>query len=150
MTEDNMWELYKATLQKIDRSNIEPVYIKPFTTSVISRDKVYFNQFTPKANHKASINTPNRKERRKFKSEATIDLHGFSRDVDSALNTFCYKCRIQKLKMITIITGKGSGIVKNFTQIWIEQHPEHIESFFQIKDSKMESGSFAVTLRKYR
>ena len=85
---------------------------------------------------------------RKFKSQGTIDLHGHTRNIDHTLAIFCAKSILHKINSVTIITGKGRGIVKSATEDWLRAHPEFVISFFEIRDSLGESGAFGVKLRK--
>ena len=85
---------------------------------------------------------------RKFKSQGTIDLHGHTRNIDNTLAIFCAESILHKINSVTIITGKGRGIVKSATEIWLRAHPEFVISFFEIRESLGESGAFGIKLRK--
>ena len=89
-----------------------------------------------------------RTEIKRFQPECAIDLHGYTREIDETLEKFCSKCILKGIREIIIITGKGEGIVKSATLCWIKSHPEFVIGFYEIKDLKMESGSFGVRLRK--
>ena len=90
----------------------------------------------------------NKKERKKFRSEALIDLHGYTREIDQVLENFCFKCIINNVRSVMIISGKGTGIVKAAVRLWLENNPHIVSGFFEIKDSLGESGSFGVRLRQ--
>ena len=61
-------------------------------------------------------NKDNLKDKIKFKTEATIDLHGFSLDqANSSVEKFITDCFKKKILKLNIITGKGlrSKVDKN-------------------------------------
>jgi DNA-nicking Smr family endonuclease len=90
----------------------------------------------------------NRSEKRKFSSEATMDLHGCNTvTLAHTLESFCAKCITNGTKQVTIITGKGNGTIKQATLQWLLKNPNFIIGFFEIMDSICESGSFGVLLR---
>ncbi|MDR0695330.1 MAG: Smr/MutS family protein, partial [Holosporales bacterium] len=91
--------------------------------------------------------TLSRADKRKFRSEDTIDLHGHSRDVDRSLKVFCSRCIYNGVRCATVITGKGSGTVKQATLHWLRRNPGFIVGFFEITDSAGESGAIGVILR---
>ena len=61
-------------------------------------------------------NKDNPKDQKKFKTEATIDLHGFSLDqANRSVEKFITDCFKKKVLKLNIITGKGlrSKVDKN-------------------------------------
>jgi DNA-nicking Smr family endonuclease len=51
------------------------------------------------------------------------------------------------MKYVTIITGKGSGTVKQSTIHWLRSNPGFVVGFFEITDAAGESGAVGVVLR---
>jgi DNA-nicking Smr family endonuclease len=52
--------------------------------------------------------------------EATLDLHGLKRDQAArALDLFLTDCRLKKRKCVLIIHGKGSGALREETQLFL-------------------------------
>lgn len=153
----DVWDEYKKNVSRLkdhNRVNLFEEYLSKIVPSKIIERKIGFNEKYYDLNDgfkfpKGSfiISEMNRKERRKFRSESTIDLHGFSRDIDSVLNNFCAKCIMLGVRNITVISGKGEGIVKSSVYNWIKNSSNFIISFFEIKDSRGESGAFAIKLR---
>ena len=89
----------------------------------------------------------NKQDRKRFRSESTIDLHGHTREIDNILDVFCGKCIVTGVRNIVIISGKGDGILKNAVRTWLDGNPRFILGYFEIKDSRAESGAFGVRLR---
>ncbi|MDR2666774.1 MAG: Smr/MutS family protein [Holosporales bacterium] len=75
------------------------------------------------------------------------DFHGYTNEIDDELETFILNCIARSIKYVTIITGKGKGVVKQSVLAWLNGHPNVVTGFFKIKDSSSESGSFGVRLR---
>lgn len=96
-----------------------------------------------------SIEELTKKEKRKIRVEATIDLHGQRpQNVHLILKNFCFKCLNNKVKSILIISGKGSGSIKQEVTNWIFSNKMIVAKYSPIKDSKNEVGSFYVFLRR--
>ena len=85
---------------------------------------------------------------KKFIPKRTIDLHGYTRQIDETLATFFAKSILNGIYDVLVITGKGQGIVKSATESWLRSHPEFVTGFFRIKDVMGESGAFGVRLRR--
>jgi DNA-nicking Smr family endonuclease len=88
-----------------------------------------------------------RREKRRFRSDDFLDLHGYNRDIAAALKRFCITNIIAQHKMVTVITGKGSGVLKQAAADWLKDHPQFVSGFFEIKDTRGESGVYGVFLR---
>lgn len=151
--DDDIWNEYKKSVEKIDRKNIFTPEIKisrkqnfAIKTNRTQNSTVEFMNNRRSFKDVDIINL-NKKDRKKFRSEATIDLHGYTRKVDSTLEMFCSKCIVSNVKDITIISGKGEGIVKAAVLHWLNNHSEYVIGFFEIKDTLGESGAFGVKLR---
>lgn len=139
-----IWFNYKNNVEKIRKSDK--------ISKLDSRQK-----FIPKCNKKSFLTTQSfqnkkvitldKSEMKKFKSERYIDLHGYKRDIDTVLENFCTNCILKNYKFVTIITGKGNGIIKEATENWILRHPEFIIAFSGIKDSMQQVGAYAIKLR---
>ncbi|MDR1488641.1 MAG: Smr/MutS family protein [Holosporales bacterium] len=88
-------------------------------------------------------------EKRKFKAEAKLDLHGITRiNLDKVISEFCLKCISENTRNIIIITGKGEGVTKKATLDWLQNSPEYVVSFSSLLDARKEIGSYIAKLRK--
>jgi DNA-nicking Smr family endonuclease len=85
-------------------------------------------------------------EQRRFKSESCLDLHGHNRNTMD-LEEFCINCIERGMKNITIITGKGEGILRKAVYNWIQDNPHMISGFFEIRDKSGGVGSFGIRLK---
>ena len=144
----DIWKNFIKSLKKLDRSNI--------FVSNAPKPRIRPN---PRKNQLASfidnrkplchvrVEKLRRSEIKKFEPRATVDLHGHTREISGVLETFCSRCILDGIREVTIITGKGEGIVKSATVLWLTTHPEFVIGFFEIKDSRGEWGSFGVRLR---
>lgn len=138
-----VWIEYKNGVEQLPQSSkISKVNQKPKVRLNAAKPLVRTSSFIDK-----KVNTLNKAELKKFKSESYIDLHGHTKEIDYILEDFCINCIMSKFKYVTIITGKGRGILKEATEIWLMKHPEFIVAFAGIKDSMQEIGAYAVKLR---
>jgi DNA-nicking Smr family endonuclease len=74
----------------------------------------------------APLNSLARKEVRRIKTEARLDLHGLSLDQAHArLETFLLKAQVQGIRSALIITGKGSlsspQTIRSMLPIWLKE-----------------------------
>lgn len=147
----DIWKEFTKSIEEFDRSNFVLPY-KDFYQKISQAKRSTKAVALPKPKNPSSVKVIqlNRSERRRFRSVYSIDLHGQTRHVDDILESFCYKCMVQNCREVTIITGKGNGIVKNATEIWLQSHPEFIIGYFKIKDSMKGSGAFGVRLRSLK
>jgi DNA-nicking Smr family endonuclease len=97
--------------------------------------------------HTLDVIKLNRRERRNFAGEAVLDLHGSDRNIFPHLTAFCLGCIENKLRNVIIISGKGEGVLKNAVLEWLLSNISLVVGFFEIKDTKGESGAFGVRLR---
>jgi DNA-nicking Smr family endonuclease len=148
-----IWIEYTKSIERLKKPDI---YTKRQTPQYIEKPKVNNNDnydlalscITDKRkNTNLSVSMLNKLERRKFRSEATIDLHGYTRNITPTLENFCLKCIVNNIKNIAIISGKGGGILKEAVENWLNSNPHMILGFFEIKDSLGQSGAFGVRLR---
>jgi DNA-nicking Smr family endonuclease len=144
-----IWYAYARIVEKIKKPDViiktikhEKKHQKSFSNRNI--DKLIDSRKTAKY---PDIKPLNKLEKRKFCSEATIDLHGYTREIDHVLDVFCARCITNGIKYVTIITGKGTGIVKQATLHWLQTNSGFIVGFFEIIDSIGESGAIGVSLR---
>jgi DNA-nicking Smr family endonuclease len=49
--------------------------------------------------------------------------------------------------MVTIVTGKGSGVVREATLRWLETNSDVVADFFEVVDVSGSSGAYGVYLR---
>ena len=150
----DIWLEFTKDLKKLDKSHeryvYSPVYLAYSTTS---RKKHKDNELIALRNNinpmeHISVEILSRTEIKKFRAQKTIDLHGYTREIDKTLENFCARCIVDRIREALIITGKGQGIVKTATQQWMRSHPELVIGFFEVKDSVGESGAFGVKLRR--
>ena len=144
----DIWKDFIKSVKKLDRSNVVARDApKPRIKTNPERNKLISFIDNRKSMKHIAVRILTRSEIKKFHSQNVIDLHGYTREVDDTLETFCSKCILNGIREITIITGKGDGVVKAATSLWLKSHPELVIGFFAIKDSRMESGAFGVRLR---
>lgn len=150
----DVWLEYTKDVEKLEKPNVVAKFQTPEfvaqTRSIKAKNEFedVLNFFEAKRKHHFETSTLNKKERKKFRSEAVIDLHGYTREIDQVLENFCLKCIINNIRFVTIISGKGTGIVKSAVSSWLQNNPHIVSGFFEIKDYLGESGSFGVSLRK--
>ncbi len=138
------WLNYKNTIEKLSESDkISRLDFKSQFSLKISIKP----HFALEAFHNKKVRNFDKSETKKFKSERFIDLHGYTREIDNVLEKFCMNCILKDLRFVTIITGKGIGIVREATENWLIKHPELIIAFSGIKDSMQQIGAYAVKLR---
>ena len=63
---------------------------------------------------------------------------------------FPHKIIINNIKFITIITGKGRGIILTNTIEWLRSHTHLVSEYFEIRDSNNACGSIGVKLKTHR
>ena len=145
--DSDLWKEYSKNIEKIKNPN--KISFNDYTELPVERivKKIDKNWTLPVVSKNAVVSLMNRKEKRKFRSEYTIDLHGHTRHIESVMENFCLKCINENIKNITVITGKGEGIVKSSAMNWLNNSVQYVVCFSEIKDSKGESGAFAVKLR---
>lgn len=98
-------------------------------------------------NKNYNINIADRKTQKKFRSEASIDLHYINSDLNIVLETFFSKCILYGIRYVTVITGKGKGILKNSVILWMKENSQFINEYFEIKDSRQECGALGIHLK---
>lgn len=150
----DVWEEYIRSVTPIDNSNkyVTPLQALHYSANLEklrrSRQQQYLINLESNANREVRLFTRNQKKR--FKSESTLDLHDEFDNIDAALNNFCTRCIINNIKFITIITGKGRGIVLHNVIEWLKEHTYLIGEYFEITDSTNACGSLGVRLKTYR
>lgn len=138
----DIWEQYKSTLEKLPKND----KVSKFTKR-LDLQNIKIHRRPPLQIQDLKVGSLTKSEMKKFVSEKHIDLHGRTREIEGDLEAFCLDCIRQGLRFVTVITGKGNGILKSSAEAWFKQHPELITSFSGIKDSMMQVGSYAVKLR---
>ena len=155
LSDFDIWREYTKTVSKIENANKVSRYVMvkainqnnpklAFKRKFDNETDFILNRISPGS---FQVNLLNKGERRKFRAEATIDLHGHTRKIDSTLEIFCAKCIVSSLKNIVIISGKGEGIVRDAVLNWMQNNPNFVVGYFEIKDMFGGSGSFGVRLR---
>lgn len=146
----DIWKEYTKSIEKFDRSNVsisKTMFHKKYIKTNPEKNRLIEFMMNRSSFDHVSVQTLDKSNRKKFNPKSTIDLHGYTREIDHTLEVFCSKCIIKDCREVVIITGKGEGIVKEATRFWLTKHPEFVVGFFEIKDSLGESGSFGVRLR---
>ena len=152
MSDNTDWEAYKKFVvpnkkSKLFEKQIEnPRIIK---NSESSNNKILNNQnfLSNLSNSQYNTSIANKKIQRKFKSETSIDLHYITGDLNNILETFCSKCILYGMHYVTIITGKGKGILRNSVILWLKSNNQFVIEYFEIKDIRNECGSLGIHLR---
>ena len=146
----DIWKDFTKTVRELKNSNVlmREAYSKPEKIKIHKVDEVGIVLNSRAIRPGIKVEQLSKAEIKKIKVGKSIDLHGCSREIDEILVTFCARCILDNIYDLSIITGKGRGIVKAATEIWLKSHPELILGFFEIKDVMGESGAFGVKLRK--
>jgi DNA-nicking Smr family endonuclease len=148
LTDLDLWKEYTKSVSRIKNNNVvrrssnkdakeTPIAYKPLEVDI---------QDFPR---KAQVLLMSRGERRKFFEEARLDLHGSTQErASQILPSFCKRCILLEIRNVVIITGKGDGIIRQTTHDWLASSPLYVVNFHPIRDSRGESGAYAVRLRK--
>ncbi len=150
----DIWREFAQDLKKLDKSHERYVYLPASPPrSPTSRRKYNNNELIALKNNispmgHVSVEILPRAAIKKFRAQRSIDLHGYTREIDKTLENFCARCIVDGIREVFIITGKGQGIVKTATQQWVRSHPEFVIGFFEVRDSVGESGAYGVRLRR--
>lgn len=149
-----IWKEYSKDISKLKNTNRVTPHAQTFANKTPKKNETkrqteeVLNIIVNRENWPTlSVSPLNKNERRKFREEAMIDLHGHTREVDETLEIFCAKCILNNIKSIVIVSGKGNGILRNAVRSWLENNPRFIIGYFEIRDSRAESGAFGVRLR---
>lgn len=144
------WEEYKKSVipnksNKLFVKSLEnPKVIKNRENNRLVKNREFLSNLD---NRKYNTNVADKTIQRKFKSEASIDLHFINDDLNNVLETFFSKCILYGFSYVTVITGKGKGILKNLVILWLQNNSQFVSKYFEIKDSKKECGSLGIYLR---
>jgi DNA-nicking Smr family endonuclease len=138
------WYEYRKSVKELDKKTFR----RPINRERIDVEKINKNKGVVEKDWRSGQRAVllSRTEQRRFKSTACLDLHGHRRDT-TALEEFCIKCMEKGIKNVIVITGKGSGILREFVYNWIHDNPHIISGFFEIKDQSGGVGSFGVRLK---
>ncbi len=94
-----------------------------------------------------------RRRLRRMKPEAVIDLHGLTRDdAEASLDAFFNECRVQGLRKILIVHGKGlhsegQPVLFSMVRSYIERNP-YAGEFGRASNEEGGSGALWVILKK--
>ena len=154
------WDNYKLSVK--ERVVSDKIPVRHDNLSIVSKklgncqkDKVLCSseQENPRfeiiKSTKHCLSSPSRREVRSVSCRMVLDLHCHKLDSlhDTLLN-FCVKCSLKKEKVLMIITGKGSGIIRQATEEWLNNNPSVIMKYSRIHDSSGGYGSFYVWIRR--
>jgi DNA-nicking Smr family endonuclease len=147
-----LWLDFVKSVDKLSKPNLHKKYQLPKSLSFNINKEFNCARVLSRLDEKRKVwnlstGQLNKKERRKFRSQAIIDFHGYNRNIEHALELFCLKCIANNIKSITVIGGKGAGILKNAIKNWIDSNPKIVYGYFEIKDTTGQSGAFGVVLR---
>lgn len=107
-----------------------------------------------KYDKKISTNQINRKAKRKFVIERTIDLHGLTKtEAFEATLKFFINCQSKNIRRVLVITGgsnqRNSVIRLSFSK-WIDEYfQKYISMYTSAKSLHGGEGAFYVTLRTH-
>ena len=144
------WEEYKkyVTPNKTNKLFVKslesPKIIKNRESNRLIKNQEFLSNLD---NKKYNTNVADKTTQKKFKSEASIDLHFIKDDLNNVLETFFSNCILYGFSYVTVITGKGKGILKNSVILWLQKNSQFVSKYFEIKDSKKECGSLGIYLR---
>lgn len=148
--DDLDWEKYKKLVvpgkqDKLFEKSLEnPRIIDNKESNKVIRTQEFLSSLN---NKNYSINIVSKKVQKHFKSEAKIDLHYLHGNLDDLLEKFFSKCILHEIHYITVITGKGKGILKQSVILWLQRNTQFVSEYFEIKDSRKECGSLGIHLR---
>ncbi len=150
----DLWSEYIQSVTPIDNSN---KYITPLQELHYSVDMERL-RFSRQQKHlinavsttERELSLFSRKQKKRFKSEVSLDLHDNFDNIDAVLGDFCTRCIINNIKFITIITGKGRGIVRDNVIDWLKSHTHLVSEYFEIRDSNNACGSLGIRLKTHR
>lgn len=152
----DIWEEYIKSVTKLKPSNkfvppIDKIRFKSKDINItytINRSLVN-NSLVNNSSVNNSLKEFDRKSKRKFKSEAKLDLHGINlQNLDDILMNFCIKAIMYDFTYATIITGKGKGILKEHVINWLQHNTNYVTEYFEIKDSKNSCGSLGIHFKR--
>jgi DNA-nicking Smr family endonuclease len=155
LTDSHLWKEFVKSVSKLKNDSTSKRYFETGTKKLINHTTTKTD--ADEANgldiqkypRKTQVFLTPRREKRKFFEEARLDLHGLTKEkAEQILPIFCKKCILLEIRNIVIITGKGDGIIRQATHDWLISSPLYVVSFHPIKDSRGESGAYAVRLRK--
>ena len=143
MKDWEVWENYKNGIERLDGA--ERTVLAPPKLNFFPKKRMLVCAGIDSSNF--NVRNLEKSEMRRWKSERTIDLHGKTREISGILDEFCMDCIARKIKFVTIITGKGAGILKDAVNFWIMSRPDLVVAYAPIMDSMNQSGAVAVKLR---
>ena len=135
------WEEYK---KYVTPNKTNKLFVKSLESPKIIKNQEFLSNLD---NKKYNTNVADKTTQKKFKSEASIDLHFIKDDLNNVLETFFSNCILYGFSYVTVITGKGKGILKNSVILWLQKNSQFVSKYFEIKDSKKECGSLGIYLR---
>lgn len=137
------WNEYIQTIIPIKKSNR---YVNPINKEKIAINDNNILNFTNRVNTISNSINLSRTQKRKFKSEVKLDLHGIHPNlINDTITNFCTKAILYNFQFATIITGKGKGIIKQHVLDWI-MSSNLVSYYFEIKDSQRECGAIGIKL----
>lgn len=167
----DLWSDYKKKIKDVLACDIVPV-VNDAAISVTSRTRLvyddaqihsyehmsdvhmqyierYLDSCTIVSNKNYTVSNHTRREKRRMSTGIKLDLHSCTlADLPNQLKYFCTRCIDQNEREAVIITGKGSGKIKNATEMWFNDNPSIILKYSPIYDALHEVGSFYVWVRK--
>jgi DNA-nicking Smr family endonuclease len=148
-----LWLEFTKYVTRIKNDNIANQYVNSCQVSVeklnVCRPKKRIDINLQDYPRNTSVLLMSKLEKRKFVEEISLDLHRLTKnEAMQILPVFCKRCILLGIRNIVVITGKGSGIIRQATLDWLVSSSSHVISFFPITSSLKEIGAYAVRLRK--
>ena len=142
---NDTWELFSKSITRLacnKTRKIKSAALPQFVFVKTVRTKII-------PNRNADVVTMSKRDKRKFVYQNKLDLHGCTTEtLFDKLQRFCEMNIQNGIRNVEIITGKGNGIMKTQTQIWLQIHSRYIISYTTKQDKYNQGGSFLVKLRK--
>lgn len=144
------WEAYKKLVIKNNTNKLfekeleSPRIIKNRESVRLIKNQEFLSNLD---NSKYKLSLADRNSKKHYKSEASIDLHYIKNDLNNVLAKFFSKCILYGMHYVTVVTGKGKGILRNSVILWLKQNSQFVSEYFEIKDSRKECGALGIHLR---
>ena len=149
----NLWENYKAKTRVL---KIKPIILQE---SSVKKNDAMEKKSTARAVPPRPIAKPFAKpippiarikrSKKTLPIDGRLDLHGMTADQGFALlDDFFYNMRVGKRRHLLVITGKGSGVMKQTLQQFLAQRSAIISSYRSADRRHGGDGAYYIVLKK--
>ena len=145
----NLWENYKAKTRVL---KIKPIILQE---SSVKKNDAMEKKSTAPAVPPRPIAKPIppiariKRSKKTLPIDGRLDLHGMTADQGFALlDDFFYNMRVGKRRHLLVITGKGSGVMKQTLQQFLAQRSAIISSYRSADRRHGGDGAYYILLKK--